>query len=128
MNNIHTITSIGLTSLQPDYSADPVQMCKDVIYTLEEELNRNPKCVDSLRDWITGYQALSGVYLQEGKIELAKQCLLIPHRSLLHMAKYNSGDHEQRHIAKEAMKLTLLPLLEFTKIYPLYDYGIQEIQ
>ncbi|MGX9417833.1 hypothetical protein ACXJY6_01785 [Vibrio sp. RC27] len=127
MNQFSSITADSPSS-QTDYLADHEQQCRDIIYTLERELTRNPKCVDSLRGWIASYQKLSRLYLQDGEIELAQQCLLIPHRSVLHMANCKQADDEQKLIGRSAMRLTLPPLLELARKYPPCDSCVRDLE
>ncbi|WED24678.1 hypothetical protein L3Q72_17535 [Vibrio sp. JC009] len=128
MDNIHNITSVGTRQTHADYSRDPEQICRDTIFSLEAELTKNPKSVKSLRSWIASYHALSVLYMEDGQVEAAQQCLLIPHRSMMHMANCSNGDEEQRLIATNALRLTLPPLLEFSRKYPPCDNCVRELE
>jgi len=91
---------------------------REAIYDYERQLAKQPKCVDLLCRWIENYHELASIYAQEGKIESAQKCLLIPHRSMLYMAQEHKADDDQEQIALRALSLTLPPLMAFASIYP----------
>lgn len=128
MNDNHTTTSVGSRQVQFNQKREREQHCRDSIYALGRELNRNPECIESLQGWIASYHALSVIYQQQEQIDLALQCLTIPHCSVLHMAKCTNGSAEQRLIAKSAMKLTLPPLLDFSRRYPPCDNCVRDLE
>ncbi|NTS78063.1 hypothetical protein HR060_14480 [Catenovulum sp. SM1970] len=105
---------------------------QSVINMLDDQLRIEPKCVEAIQGWICGYQNLSTLFAQQGRLELAQKCLLIPHHSMLYMAKDASGDPDRQVIAMQALKITLMPLIEFAQKYPTcnscYDDLIEQYQ
>lgn len=91
---------------------------REAIYNVEKTLTQKPKNIGALCDWIASYHELATIYSQQGAIEKAQKCLLIPHQSMLYMALYNDGDLEQKEIAMRAINVTLPALMRFAKEHP----------
>ncbi|NQY36010.1 MAG: hypothetical protein HRT37_13770 [Alteromonadaceae bacterium] len=108
----------GNSSVEKHKWQSAEQHYKEAIHILEGLLSNNPKCVESIQGWICSYHNLSILFQQTGKIEQAQKCLLIPHHSMMYMAKKEKTDEDQHLIAMGAIKLTINPLLEFAKKYP----------
>lgn len=107
---------------------DSERFYKEVIYNYEKKLVNQPKCIGTLCDWIASYHELSLIYQQQGAVTSAQQCLLIPHQSMLYMAKNNNGDEEQEIIAVNAIGLTLPPLMAFAEEYPTCEKCMKELK
>lgn len=128
MNILDNLPSI--VSLPVEYRDSPnsERHHREVIYLLEKKLTSNPKCVQSLREWITSYHELASIHQQKGELETAQKCLLIPHQSMLYMADNNNGDEDIELIAIKAINTTLPPLLEFAKVYPPCENCMQKLR
>ncbi|GGI71834.1 hypothetical protein [Shewanella gelidii] len=101
---------------------------KEAIYRLEDKLMAEPKCVESLNEWICSYHALADIYQQQGEEKRAMKCLLIPHQSMLFMATHDQGDEDKRLIAYSALKFTLPPIMAFAEEHPLCEGCMQVLQ
>lgn len=104
MNNL---LSTGSSATEDNHSPLMEENYKEVIYFLEQKLIREPKCVESIREWILSYHALAEIYQQRGELDLAQQCLFIPHKSMIYMAQCYAHDDEFESIAASAIGLTL---------------------
>ncbi len=71
MNILDNLPSI--VSLPIEYRDSPhsERHHREVIYLLEKKLTSNPKCVQSLREWITSYHELASIHQQKGDLETA---------------------------------------------------------
>ncbi|MGK0271383.1 MAG: hypothetical protein ACI88H_002042 [Cocleimonas sp.] len=118
MKRAESLITTGGQNFSQTHQVDAERHYREVIYTLEKKLSSDPKCVDSIKGWISSYHNLAAVYQHRGELALAQKCLLIPHHSMLYMADYKQNDEELELIAIKAIKLTLPPLLEFAKSHP----------
>ncbi len=125
MDNLMSMES-GLT--EEGHASYMEENYKEMIYFLEQKLLREPKCVESIREWILCYQALADIYQQKGDLDLAQKCLFIPHRSMLYMAHSYSHDEELEMIAVNAISLTLPPIMKLAEVYPPCDNCMQELR
>lgn len=118
MEVFNNVESIDFSSSEKDNTCRSERYHKEAIYRFEKKLRKQPNCVNTLCDWIASYHDLASIYAQKGKIESAQKCLLIPHQSMLYMAREHHGDIELEQIALRSISLTLPPLMAFTSLYP----------
>lgn len=128
MHNFTIDSSKHYASYYEEDSPQSEQYQRQAIYCLEKKLSDNPTCVGSICDWIACYHELAAIYQRKGKLEMAQQCLYIPHQSMLHMAEHNDGNEDKKLIAIKAISLTLPPLLEFSETYPPCEHCMRELQ
>jgi len=128
MDVFNNIVSADFSTYENNHSLHNERYHKEAIYNFEKKLTQEPKCVDVLCDWIASYHELASLYIQQGAIETAQKCLLIPHQSMLYMAKQHNGDLEQEQIALRAINITLPPLLEFADQHPPCENCMKELQ
>jgi len=116
---------------QPRYKNDELnnteRFYRETIYHLEKNLAAQPKCLDSLFDWIANYHELAVIYEQKGAVMMAQKCLLIPHQSMLYMALNNKHDKEWEQIALSAINVTLPKLMTFAEHYPPCEQCMEEL-
>lgn len=120
--------SLKFPSYHEDSPRQNEEFYREAIYQLEQKLNQNPTCIGLICDWIANYHELATIYQEKGNIEMAQQCLYIPHESMLYMARHNPNNEDKKLIAMSAMSLTLPPLLEFAKTYPPCEHCMKELQ
>ena len=111
-----------------DHLSNSERFYRETIYNLEKKLIVEPKCLESLYDWIASYHELASIYIQKGEVIMAQKCLLIPHQSMLYMALNYNNDREWEQIALSAMNLTLPKLMKFAAIHPPCDKCIKELR
>lgn len=104
------------------------RFCRETIYHLEKKLAAQPKCLESLYDWIANYHELASIYEQKGVVIMAQKCLLIPHQSMLYMALNYKNDKEWEQIALSAINLTLPKLMKFAAVYPPCELCMKELK
>jgi len=113
-NQLYTKSDINLIQTEP---LESERHYRDSIYSLEQKLTLDPKCIESIRQWISSYHQLSVIYQNRGDWIAAQKCLLIPHHSMLYMANH-TDDEEVELIAIRAINITLPKLMEFAKVHP----------
>ena len=128
MNVFNNVVSIDVSSQEQDKFSKIEQYHRDAIIDSEQKLSRDPKCIGTLCDWIASYHELALVYKQKGATQMVQKCLLIPHQSMLHMAKNNHGDQQREEIATRAIGITLPPLMAFAQEYPPCDKCMKELK
>lgn len=128
MDVFNNVVSIDASLNERDSFSKIEQFHRAAIYDYEQKLSRDPKCIGTLCDWIASYHELALIYTQKGAAQMAQKCLLIPHQSMLYMAKNNQGDLHRGEIAKRAMAITLPPLLAFAEDHPPCDKCLKELK
>ncbi|MEL0659177.1 hypothetical protein V6255_08490 [Psychromonas arctica] len=128
MDVFNNVVPVDFSTYESNHFFHTERYHREAIYNFEKKLSQEPKCVEVLCDWIASYHELASLYAQQGAIETAQKCLLIPHQSMLYMAKEHNGDLEQEQIAIRAISITLPPLLEFANEYPPCDNCMKELQ
>ena len=117
MNSLSQMYEISDTSSIATEALESERHYRDSIYSLEQKLTLDPKCIESIRLWISSYHQLSVIYQNRGEWIAAQKCLLIPHHSMLYMANH-TDDEEVELIAIRAINITLPKLMEFAKVHP----------
>ncbi|WP_375748510.1 hypothetical protein [Vibrio sp. HN007] len=118
MNRLNGIKEAGQDSqIMTHSSIDSERYYRGEIYSLEKKLSSNPKCIDSIKSWIENYHHLASIYQERGEHMMAQKCYLIPHHSMLYMARHKK-DEESELIAIHAINLTLPALMKFAEEYP----------
>lgn len=128
MNALNNTGVIDSSTMAKDYLYSEVRYHREAIYQFEKKLTKSPKCVATLCDWIDSYHELALIYSQKGDVQNAQKCLLIPHQSMLYMAKEHNGDKDQEQIAIRAINVTLPPLMAFAKEHPPCENCMKQLQ
>ena len=128
MEFYNNVVSVDFSGYEQDSLCTDESYHQGVIASLEKKLTKQPKCIAALCDWIANYHDLAMIYRQQGNVDEAQKCLLIPHQAMLHMAQNNYGDEEQEQIAMRAISLTLPPLLEFANVNPPCEHCMNELK
>ena len=118
MNAFSNFMSVDSVNYDISNSAQSERFRREAIYHFEKKLSEEPKCVEALCGWINNYHELSIIYKQQGNIQTAQKCLIIPHQTALQMANNSFGDQELEIIGTRAMRITLPPLLAFAQEHP----------
>jgi len=127
MDRINNEMTLQQPRYKNDYLNNSERFYRETIYHLEKKLAVQPKCLDSLYDWIASYHELAVIYEQKEDVLMAQKCLLIPHQSMLYMALNFKDDKEWEQIALSAINLTLPKLMAFAEIHPPCEQCMQEL-
>ena len=77
--------------------------------------------IQLLLGWISGFHNLSVLYEVQGKSQTALHYLMVPHQRMVELSQESGFSEELQLIAMHALKITLMPLLAFSKKYPTCD-------
>jgi len=77
--------------------------------------------IQSLLGWISGLHNLSVLYEVLEKPQVALHFLVLPHQRMLELSQNVTISDSLQTIAMQALKITLMPLLAFSKKYPTCD-------
>ncbi|WP_435237742.1 hypothetical protein ACR30L_09345 [Psychromonas sp. PT13] len=128
MDIFNNVVSMDMSLNEDDKFSQIEAFHRQAILEYEQKLSHDPKSVGTLCDWIASYHELALVYKQKGAVQMAQKCLLIPHQSMLYMAKNNQGDVHREDIATRAIGITLPPLLAFAKEHPPCDKCLKALK
>ncbi|MCU4677640.1 hypothetical protein N7931_18655 [Catenovulum sp. 2E275] len=121
---MHTWQNL-LTQGNDCFNADQWQEAEgyyqQAIDLLDSQLHQNPKSQEAIQAWICSYHNLATLFQRTGELQKAQKCLLIPHQSMRYLADSEHADDELQVLALQALKVTVIPLLEFAQKHPVCD-------
>ncbi len=94
---------------------------KEATSHLDTLWSANTKNVPLLMAWICAYHNLSTLFEVQDNPDLALQYLLIPHNRVLSICHSDDICDETKLIAENALKVTFMPILMFSKRHPMCD-------
>ncbi|WP_017446981.1 hypothetical protein [Gayadomonas joobiniege] len=97
------------------------------IRQLEIQKENKPESIEAVQGWICGFHNLAQVFQRTGDIEKARDCLIIPHQTMLAVSRNKKASNQQQVNAIQALKLTLIPLLEFAQKYPTCEHCLESL-
>ncbi len=81
-----------------------------------------------LMAWISSFHNLSVLYEVQGKSQIALHYLLVPHQRMVQLSQDEYFSDDLHSIAMQALKVTLMPILAFSKKYPTCDNCQQSLR
>lgn len=94
---------------------------KEAIKHIEEQWQAHPENMELLMGWISGQHNLALLYEVQGSPERALRYLIVPYHWLKGFINNHVGSDTFRELAMRALKMTLMPLLEFSQRHPICD-------
>ncbi|MGL1956043.1 MAG: hypothetical protein OCD00_01830 [Colwellia sp.] len=94
---------------------------KEAAFHLDYLWSANTKNVQFLMAWICVSHNLSTLFEVQNNPELSLQHLLIPHHRLLSICDSDESCEDTKLIAQNALKVTFMPILLFSKRHPMCD-------
>jgi len=83
--------------------------------------------VQLLMSWICASHNLATLFEVQGNPELSLQYLLIPHNRMLTICNSDDTCEDTKLIAHNALKVTFMPILMFSKRYPMCDNCLETL-
>ena len=81
----------------------------------------NPVCEQTMMAWVCACHNLSSLYEKMGNESLSLRFLTVPHEYLQAVAKNAKAPNDIKLIAIQGLSITLPPILQFSKQYPICD-------
>lgn len=100
---------------------------KEAASHLDSLWSANRKNVELLMAWICAIHNLSSLFEVQDKAELSLQYLKIPHERMLSIYQCNKYCEDTKLIAQNALKITFMPILMFSKRHPVCDTCTQSL-
>jgi hypothetical protein len=91
------------------------------IECLEQQWCADIEDSNLLMAWISAFHNLAVLYEQQGQPKMAFRYLQIPHQRMHEVSQKSQYSDDLKFIALRTLKLTLIPLLAFSKKYPACD-------
>ena len=100
---------------------------KEAAFHLDSLWSANTKDVELLMAWICAIHNLSSLFEVQDNADLSLQYLKIPHQRMLSIYQCNEYCEDTKLIAQNALKITFMPILMFSKRHPICDTCIQSL-
>ena len=107
---------------------DAEQYYNKALALIELDWQEDRNNVELLLAWIAGLHNLSTLFEEQGDSELALRYLTLPHQWMLALSQDDSIPDELQAMAMRAIKITLMPLLEFSKNHPICEQCYHALQ
>lgn len=91
------------------------------IECLEQQWCTDIENSNLLMAWISAFHNLAVLYEDQGQPKMAFRYLQIPHQRMYELSQQPQYSDDLKFIALRTLKLTLMPLLAFSKKYPACD-------
>ncbi|KGJ89754.1 hypothetical protein [Colwellia psychrerythraea] len=91
------------------------------IECLEQKWYANIEDSDLLMAWISAFHNLAVLYEAQEQPKMAFRYLQIPHQRMAELSQQSQYSEDLQTIALLSLKITLMPLLAFSKKYPACD-------
>jgi hypothetical protein len=91
------------------------------IECLEQEWHADIENSSLLMAWISAFHNLAVLYEEQGQPKMAFRYLQIPHQRMTELSQQSQYSDDLKFVALRTLKITLLPLLAFSKKYPACD-------
>jgi hypothetical protein len=94
---------------------------KEAAFHLDLLWSADSKNVQLLMSWICASHNLATLFEVQDDPDLSLQYLLIPHNRMLSICDSNDRCEDTKLIAQNALKMTFMPILMFSKRHPMCD-------
>ncbi|MFT5880974.1 MAG: hypothetical protein ACI86X_002113 [Moritella sp.] len=101
---------------------------QEAIEQIKLQWEDEPESFDLLMGWISGQHNLSVLYEAQGHHYTALRYLTMPHHWLMALLRGESTSESLRLLAMQAVKVTLMPLLEFSHRNPICESCYDALQ
>lgn len=91
------------------------------IECLEHEWHADIENSNLLLAWISVFHNLAVLYEEQGQPKMAFRYLQIPHQRMTELSQQSQYSDDLKFVALRTLKITLMPLLAFSKKYPACD-------
>ncbi|MBL4899879.1 MAG: DUF2753 family protein [Colwellia sp.] len=92
---------------------------KEAAFHLETLWSSNTKDIELLMAWICSSHNLATLFESQNNPDLSLKYLLIPHKRMLSMTTSDEQCEDMKLIASNALKVTFMPILMFSKRHPM---------
>jgi len=95
---------------------------------IEKEWQQDLENVELLLAWVASLHNLASLFEAQGEAQVALRYLTLPHYRLLTLYRESALNDESEQMMYRAIKVTLFPLLEFSRRYPICSSCLEHLQ
>jgi len=95
---------------------------------IEKEWQQDIDNVELLLAWVASLHNLSTLFEAQGEAQVALRYLTLPHYRLLTLYRESELNDQSELMLYRAIKVTLFPLLEFSRRYPICSSCLEHLQ
>jgi tetratricopeptide (TPR) repeat protein len=98
------------------------------IECIEQEWYANIENCNLLMAWISAFHNLAVLYEEQGQPKMAYRYLQIPHQRVTELAQQPNSSDDLKFVALRSLKITLTPLIAFSKKHPACDICLSALE
>jgi len=98
------------------------------IECIEQEWRTNIENCNLLMAWVSAFHNLAVLYEEQGQPKIACRYLQIPHQRMTELAQQSKHSNDLKFVALRSLKITLTPLIAFSKKYPSCDICLSSLK
>jgi hypothetical protein len=98
------------------------------IECIEQEWYANIENCNLLMAWISAFHNLAVLYEEQDQPKMAYRYLQIPHQRVTELAQQPNSSDDLKFVALRSLKITLTPLIAFSKKHPACDICLSALE
>lgn len=98
------------------------------IECIEHEWHANSENCNLLMAWVSAFHNLAVLYEEQGQPKMAFRYLQIPHQRMTELAQQSDYGDDLKCVALRSLKITLTPLIAFSKKHPACDVCLSSLK
>jgi len=127
MKNWQSMIQTGNTFFEQCAWFDAQFYYQNAISHIEALWAEDPQNIQLLLGWISGMHNLSALFEVQGDFHTALHYLKAPHEHMLNITQDETQTESMQLIALRALKITLMPLLEFSQKHPVCNPCLESL-
>lgn len=105
------------------------ELCyQNAIEQIKQQWENEPENEKLLMGWISGQHNLAALYEEQGHHYTALRYLTMPHQWMMSLLRGESVSDSFKALATQAVKVTLMPLLDFSRRHPMCESCFDALQ
>lgn len=101
---------------------------QNAIEEIKQHWENEPENEELLMGWISGQHRLAALYEEQGQHYTALRYLTMPHQWMMSLMRGESVSTSFKALATQAVKTTLIPLLDFSRRHPICESCFDALQ
>ena len=110
-------------------SWEDAEFCyQNAVEQIKQQWENDPENEELLMAWISVQHNLAAVYEEQGQHYTALRYLTMPHQWMMALLRGESVSDTFKSLATKAVKVTLIPLLDFSRRHPICESCFDALQ
>jgi len=101
---------------------------QNAVEKIKQQWENDPENEELLMAWISAQHNLAAVYEEQGQHYTALRYLTMPHQWMMSLLRGESVSDTFKSLATKAVKVTLIPLLDFSRRHPICESCFDALQ